>query len=134
MCIQKITIYDVQFLRYGVRQTELFVILGGFLPFSNPPSPLMIPKIKILKKKLKRSLEILSFYTYMWTINEDHVIYGSWNIRCNKQKFSSFWAIFCLFSTLTTWKTKILKLKKIPEDVCVFLSCHVRVSEWIHTL
>ena len=25
--------YDVQFLRYGVKWTELFVILGHFLPF-----------------------------------------------------------------------------------------------------
>ena len=30
---QKSQSYDVQFLRYGVRQTELFVILGLFLSF-----------------------------------------------------------------------------------------------------
>ena len=71
------------------------------------------------KKKWKKCLEILSFYTYMCTINEDHMIYGSWNIRCNRQKFSTFWAIFCLFSPLTTWKIKILTLKKTPGDIII---------------
>ena len=36
----------------------------------------------------------------------------SWNIRCDRQKILSFWAIFRPFSPLTTWKNKILKLKK----------------------
>ena len=31
---QKSQVYDVRFLRYGVRQTEFFVILDHFLPFS----------------------------------------------------------------------------------------------------
>ena len=52
------------------------VFLGHF--FGLPPSPtptLMIPKIKILKeKKWKKCQDILSFYTYMCTINEDHRI------------------------------------------------------------
>ena len=110
----KITIHDVWFLRKGMRQTEFFVILGDFSLFYHPPTPdptppslpWMIPKIKILRKKTKQN---------MCTINEDHIIYGSWNIRCDRQKFSSFWAIFCIFSPLTTWKIKILTLKKFLE-------------------
>ena len=53
----------------------------------------------------------------MCTINEDHVIYGSWNIRCDRHKISTFWAIFCPFSPLTTWKIKILK--KTPGDIII---------------
>ena len=88
--------YDVRFLRYGVRQTEFFVILGHFLPFYH--HPIMIPKNQNFeRKKMKKCLEILSFYTYMCTIYEDHIIYGSSNIRCNRQKILSFWAIFCLY-------------------------------------
>ena len=30
---------EVQFLRYGVRQTELFIILGHFLLFYPPNNP-----------------------------------------------------------------------------------------------
>ena len=56
-----------------------------------PPNDLMIPKIKILKNTMEKCLEILSFYIYMCTINENH----SCNIRCNRQKFLSLWAIFC---------------------------------------
>ena len=72
------------------------VILGKFLPFY--PS-LKTLKIKILKDEknfsryhhftnvYKKWLEILSFYTYMCTLNEDHMIYSSWNIRCSRQIF-----------------------------------------------
>ena len=83
----------------------------NFLSFWGIFCPLLIPKIKILKK-MKKYLEILSFDTYMCTINEDHMIYSSWNIRCcNGQKFLSFWAIFCPLYPLTTWKIKILTFK-----------------------
>ena len=67
----------------------------------------------------KKCLEILSFYTYMCTTNEDHMIYGSWYIRCDRQKFSLFWPIIYPFSPLTTWKIKILTLKKTPGDIII---------------
>ena len=31
----------------------------------------------------------------MCTINEDHMMYDSCNIRCDRQNFLSFWTIFC---------------------------------------
>ena len=65
-----------------------FVLLPQHpLPPPNPlpPLPLMIPKIHILKQNWKKCLEILSFYIYMCIINEDHMIYHSWNIRCYRQ-------------------------------------------------
>ena len=50
---------------------------------------------------------------HMWTINDNHMMYGSWDIECNRQNFLSFQTIFCLFNHLTTQKIKILKkLKK----------------------
>ena len=123
--------YDVQFLSNRVRQAEFFVILGSFLPFTtSPPSHLMMPKIKILRKNVKKCLEILSFYTYMCTINQDHMIYGSWNIMCDRQKFSSFYP----FSPLTTWKIKILTLKKTPGDIifhiCTINDNHMMYGPW----
>ena len=42
----KLQLYDVWFLRYGVQQTEFFVILDHFCPFTS----LTTQKIKILKK------------------------------------------------------------------------------------
>ena len=66
---QKSQLYDVWFLRYGVRLTEFFAILHDcflnlfcwiFCPFT-PPLLLTTRKIKI-KKKIKKHLEISSFY------------------------------------------------------------------------
>ena len=59
----------------------------------------------------------------MCTINKDHMMYGSWDIRHEKQSFSSFWIIFYPFTLLTTWKIKnekilqkvLKKLKRQPE-------------------
>ena len=104
-----------------------------FCPFHTPP--LMIPKIKILKKYEKKKPENI-ILLYMCTINEDHMIYGSWDIRCNKQKLLSFWAIFCPLSPLITWKIKIWKLKrKPPGDIVILHICtindnHMMYGSW----
>ena len=57
----------------------------------------------------------------MCTINVGHMIYGSWNIRRNRQKFLSFWAIFCPFSTLTTQKKNqyFEKMKNMPGYIII---------------
>ena len=47
-------------LKYMVQQTEIFVILGSFLPFQ-PPDSVENQNFKIKKKK---HLEILSSYTF----------------------------------------------------------------------
>ena len=48
----------------------------------------------------------------MCIIDEDHMIYGSRNIRCSRQNFLLFWAMFCTFTPLKTWKIKIVTNKK----------------------
>ena len=109
---------------------RFFCDFGPF--FALLPLPIMIPKIKILKKKRKKSLEILSFYTCMCTINKDLMIYGSQNIRCDRQKFMSFWAIFCPFNPLTTQKIKILKLKEIPGDIIILQVCTINDNNMMY--
>ena len=108
--------YDVWFLRYGVQQTEFFVILGIFLPFYHSPHPLNNPKNQNFEKlKEKNPLEISSFYTC--TINENHKIYGSWDINCYRQIFfchlESFFALLPPNSPknehIKKWKKKINK-------------------------
>ena len=87
------------------------------------------------KKNEKKCLEILSFYPYMCTINKDHMIYRSSNISLDRKKFLSFRAIFSPFNPLTTWKIKILKLKKTPENIIVLHICtindnHMMYGSW----
>ena len=56
-------------------------------------------KQKWKKKKKKKN-------AYISTINKDHMIYGSWNIRCDRQKFLSFWTIFALSAPWQPRKSK----------------------------
>ena len=42
-------------------------------------------------------------------INDNHMVYGSWDTERDGQNFLSFWTAFCTFTHLTTQKIKILK-------------------------
>ena len=104
---------------------KIFVILDIFLPFyfyppSPPPPPLprYQPKKTTFWKNEKKSADITILGRC--TINDNHMMYGSWDTKHDKQNFLSFWTIFCPFSPLTTWKIKILKKwKKMPEDIII---------------
>ena len=66
-------------------------------------------KIKILKN-WKNHLEILYIILHMCTINEKHMMYGSWDIECDGCNcYFSFWTIFCPFTPLIAPKMKISK-------------------------
>ena len=92
---QKPQSYDVQFLRYWVRQTKISVILDHFLPFYlSPPPPLMIPNIKILKKNRKKDLKILSFYKHKWQS------YDVWFLRYGLQ-WTEYFVILDHFLSFT---------------------------------
>ena len=87
--------YDVWFLRFlrnRVWQTEHFVILELFLSFY-PPHP-----NNSEKKETWR-------YYHMCTINNNHMMYGSWEMECDRQ----FWIILDHFFALLIWRSKILK-------------------------
>ena len=117
-CVPKITIIWFTVLRYRLRWTYFFVILGHFFLFP----PLMIPKNKNLKKIERVPGDIIILH--MCTINEDHMMYYSWDIRCDRQNFLSFWTIFCFFIvSLTIWKIKTLKNWKGHLEVLLFYTC-----------
>ena len=135
---QKSQSYDVPFLRHGVRQTEFFKILGHFLPFYRPPPPPHptndSKKSNFWTKMIKMSRDLILLYIH-YAINGHHMIHGSWNVRCDWQKFLSFWVIFYSFSPLTTRKIKILKLKKAPGDIIILYICtinnnHTMYDSW----
>ena len=109
-------------------QSETNRIFCHFRPFFVLLPPIHPPN----DPKKSKCLEILSFYTYMYTINEHHMIYGLWNVRCDRQKFFSFRVIFCPSSLLTTWKIKILKLKKAPEDIIILHICTIHDNHRIY--
>ena len=105
--------YDVWFLRYGVRQSECFDILEYFLPFyllpPNPPPP---NNLENQNEKMPGYIIIL----LMCTINENHMMYGSWDMECN---------IFCPFNPTKNQKFKILKnWKKKTKTKKPFIVLH----------
>ena len=51
------------------------------------------------------------------------MMHGSWDIKCKKQSFLSFWAIFCPLTLLTTQRVNIFKNKKMPEDIILLHLC-----------
>ena len=83
---------------------------------------------------------------HMCIINDNHMMYGSWDIERERQNVLSFWTIFCLFTPLTTWKIKIFKKwkknnkkkqqkKKTPEDIIILHKCtindnHMMYGSW----
>ena len=123
--------YDVWFLRYRARQTEFFVILDSFLPFYLPIDPENQNFIKI--KIIPKGIIIL----HKHAINDNHTMYGSWDIKCDGHNFLSFDTVFCSFVPLTTQKLKILKKwkKPTPGDIIILQWCtindnHMMYGSW----
>ena len=93
--------YDVWFLRYEAWRTEFFVILDRFLTFYPPNNP----KNQNFEKMKKTPGNIIILR--MCTINDNHMMCGSWDIEGDGQISLSFWTIFCPFTHLKTRKIKI---------------------------
>ena len=111
--------YDVWLLRHKAWQTEFFVILGHFLPFNLPNNLKNQNFEKMKKEKMLKDIIIL----HLHTTNDDHMMYGSWDLEHNRQNFLSFWTIFCPFTPLTTRKIKILKKWKKYLEISSFYIC-----------
>ena len=67
-----------------------FCHFGHFLPFS----PLTSWKIKILQLKKKTPEDIIILH--VCTVNDNHMMYGSWDMERNWQNFFTFWTFFTL--------------------------------------
>ena len=57
---------------------------------------------------------------HMCTINDNYMVYGSWDMEHNEQNFLSFWTIFSTFTPLKTQKIKILKKWKKQLEILSF--------------
>ena len=105
-----------------------------FGPFFALLSPLQLEKSKFWKNEK----DTWRYYNF----THDHhkwQSYDVWLLRygaCNGQNFLSFWTSFSPFTTLTTWKVKILKKwKKNPGDIIILQKCtindnHMMYGSW----
>ena len=69
--------------------------------------------------KFKRNTWILHILQ-MCTINDNHMMYGSWDMEHNRPNFLTFWTIFCPFPLLTTWKIKSWRKKMKKKCLEIF--------------
>ena len=110
---------DVWFLRYGAQLTELFLILGHFLPFY----PTNNQKNQNFEKNKKKAWRYIILHKC--NKNHDHMLYCSWDMAldgCNC--YFSYWAIFCHFTSLTSPKNQnIKKMKKTSRDIIILHKC-----------
>ena len=105
----------------GGSSSFLVLVCMHFLSFC----PTNNPQYQNLEmKKMPGDIILL----HMCTINEDHMMYDSWNTRHNRQNFLSFWAIFCPFTLLTTGKIKISK--KWKKVLCTINDDHMMYDSW----
>ena len=81
--------YDVLFLRYGLQRTESF----AFFALLPPPPPNNTKNQQFQKMKKKPGNIII---LHMWTKNDNHVIYGSWDIERDGQIFCNFGPFYAL--------------------------------------
>ena len=92
--------------------------LGYFSPFTPPPPTTQQNKIS---KKWKKRLSYI-IILHMCTINDDHMMYGSWDMVHDRQIFFFFFMLshFHPFIPLvTTIKIKILKKWKKTESIII---------------
>ena len=82
--------------------------------------PPMDPQNQNLKKWRKTTTTEDIIILQMCTINESHMMYGFWDMECNRQNFLSFWTVSCPFTLLTTQKIKILKKWKKHLEILSF--------------
>ena len=94
--------------------TEFFAILGHFLPLyptNNQGNQNL--------EKMKNPADIIILHVS--SINENNMIYGSWDMECDRQYFFSFWTIFCHFHPLRTKKIKIFNKRKKHLEMSFYI-------------
>ena len=93
--------------------TKVFVIFDPFLPIF-PLNNLKNQNFEKMKKTTPGEITILN----MCTIHENHMMYGSWDMECNRQNFLSFKTIFCPFNPNNNTKKRNFEKMKKCLDIC----------------
>ena len=67
------------------------------------------------------------------------MMYGSWDMKCDRQNFLSFWAMFCPFTPLSTQKIQNFEKMKTPGDIIILHMCtknhdHMLFFIWSYSL
>ena len=80
----------------------------ALLPHKNPKKQ----NFEKMKKKNNKKTPGYTIISHMCTVNENHMMYGSWDMEHDGQSLLSFRTIFCPFTLLKTQKPKFWKNEK----------------------
>ena len=99
-----------------------------FFPFFAP----LMPKIKIWKKRKKKTYGDI-IILHKCTINDNHMMYGSWDMECDRHNFFSFWTIFCPFTPPKNLENhNFEKTKKTPGDIIILHMCTINENHMMY--
>ena len=102
---------------------RVFSHFGQFLPLTL----LTTQKIKILK--------FWHYHFHMSIINENHMMYDSWDMEHNRQNFFSFWTIFCplhSFPPNNQENQNFEKMKETPGDIIILHKCTINDNHTVY--
>ena len=115
---QKLQLYEVYTVSEIRSETNFFVILGKFLPFTSPPNNPENQNYEKMKKTIWRC-----HYFRLVQQKTRSSDYAYPDMECDKHNFLSFKAIFCSFTPLLTAKIKIWKKCNKDLEKLSFYTC-----------
>ena len=90
--------------------------------------------LTILKSKFWRNEKNAWRYhhLHLCIANNNHIMYGSWDMERDRQNFFIILDYFLPFHPLTTQKTKIKKMKKNPGDIVILHRCAISDNQMMY--
>ena len=126
--------YHFTHLYHNWQSYDVWSATNNFLSFWTVFCPFTSPKDlenENFEKTRKKPGEIIILH--MCTINDNHMIYGSWDMERHRQNLLSFWTVFCPFTPLTTRRIKILKkMRKTPGDIIILHKWNKNYDHILH--
>ena len=119
-------IYDSWDMEHD-RQT----FLSFWTVFCTPPPTPYGPR----KSKNEKTPEDM-IISQRYTINDNHMMYGSWDMECNRQNFLPFWTNFCPYIPDNLKNEKFEKMKTKPGDIIILHmwtinNNHMMYGSWV---
>ena len=104
----------------------------NFLPFWTifallPPNN---PENQNFEKMKKMPGDIIILH--LCTINDNHMMYHSWDMECDRQKFLPFCTVFALLPANNPENEDFAKMKKMPGDIIILHLCTINNNHMMY--
>ena len=113
---------------------KMFCHFGPFFALLPPPTPPKNPQNQNFKKMKKAPAYIINLHKC--TINNNHMMYGSWDMKRDTYNFLSFWTVFtffchfCPFYPSSPKNQNFKKWKNCPEILSLYIYVSKIMIRW----